>query len=156
MKIRKTHKMQVLKSILPHIFRSFCLITTFVVVFNGLLALFFDRGAAMYAWGMLIYPFVVLIVASANGLAYVIFEATSRAGEIALHVLQLVLSAVIVFGTIFMLGGSGLSNLLTNALIFILLYQINIWSSVAHQRQFANTINERLKRLREEEATHEG
>jgi len=104
---------------------------------------------------MLVYPFVVF-VAALSGLVYVVFEATSRAGAIALRVLQLFITAVVVLGLAHMLGGGGWNNLLLNAILFILLYQISILANAAHQHKLANDINARLKQFHDENATHEG
>ena len=147
--------MQVFKSVLSQVFISFCVITAFLIIFNGLFALIFNRDSVIYTWHILRYPLVVF-VSMLSVFMYVFFEVTTRAGEILRQILQMAITAGLVLGMIILLGGAGWENFLRSAVIFILLSQISVAAGIANERKIANEINKRLKQLHDEDATHEG
>ena len=149
MKLRKNHKMLVLRAIVSQMAMHFFVLTTCLVLINGFNALIFERDAMMASYRMLIFPFIIFL-SGLPALIYVVIETTSRAGEIILRVVHMVLIIAVVIGAVFSTSGRG--NMLVIIVGFALLYLASSLTNAAQERRVANAVNKCLQRLHEEDS----
>jgi len=154
MKLRKENKAHIFKDVLDMMFKYFCIITTVLLIINGVTALFSYDGWALYRQDI----FRVLLLAFVSVLPFLIdvfFEAGTNRQITVLLVLRFIITAILVSGVLFFIETGADFISIRTGVIFLFVYAVLFGYGTIRARVFVIRINAKLDELHKaENATH--
>ncbi|MCL2593155.1 MAG: hypothetical protein FWD82_07290 [Defluviitaleaceae bacterium] len=146
MRLRKDYRGLILRALLGQMFKYFCIITTILIITNGIIARITGSEWILYAQDLhrflLVALFAVLPI-----LIYAFFESDG----IILRIIHIGLTIVFALVPLLFMNDTGRATLITFLFIFVAIYGYGYYT----EKRAAIEINKKLAELHlEEDATH--
>ena len=154
MRIRTSYRWEAFKAILAQMFQYFCVITTIIIVLNGVTALRSEDGLVLDGIGILRFPMFAFI-AVLPMLMFVFFESRTTRGSVIIQSVHFALTAAFVILAMLVFGVPDRDAFIRSGIMMLLFFGAAVLRANIRSRRYAAEINKQLETMhREENATH--